>query len=75
MMYNCFFANKREGGLKIFKSYRFTSDLDISEEILWIEGEGPNDINFENIGDYIRTERYLEPEDCDESMKEYERNK
>ena len=69
--YNCFIVAYYDEQLKLIKDYRYTSDLDVSDEKTWIEGDGLEDLKINNLGELIRLERILEPKNDEESMKDY----
>ncbi|WP_196887674.1 hypothetical protein [Aureivirga sp. CE67] len=69
--FNCFFITKVEDNLKIAKKAWVTEDDGDYGNKYWKMSDGYGDLSFENTDKFISCERYLEPEDCDFSMKDY----
>ncbi|WP_196887663.1 hypothetical protein [Aureivirga sp. CE67] len=70
----CFFITEIDGHLKIIKEYfRSLNEYDYTYD--WAEGVGIEYVTFETAGEFISCERYLEPNGCEFSMKDYLTNK
>tara|TARA_B110000211_G_C13924505_1_gene484297 strand:+ start:295 stop:834 length:540 start_codon:yes stop_codon:yes gene_type:complete len=54
-------------GWKVLKN----GAIDFDNPENWEDGHGPEDLSIKKLGQFISTERYLEPEDDDDEMKKY----
>ncbi|BDD07393.1 hypothetical protein [Aureibacter tunicatorum] len=69
---DCFFIIKEGSLWKFAKNYYFDDPMLVKEE--WGEGPGENNITFETIGDFVETQRFIEPVD-DDSKEDYWQDK
>lgn len=74
-LFNCIFTSSIDGNLQIVKKYHFDDDSAMLNHKIWIEGLGLNDITFDTLGEFVKTERYLAPEHCEFSLADYNEDK
>ncbi|WP_196887655.1 hypothetical protein [Aureivirga sp. CE67] len=65
---DCFFIIKEGDQWKFAKNYYFGDPMNYKDH--WIEGPGENELTFETIGDFVETQRFIEPVD-DDSKEDY----
>ncbi|WP_196887661.1 hypothetical protein [Aureivirga sp. CE67] len=68
--FDCFFITKINNEYKIIRDFFVHKDRDMGT-INWNPHHGDRDIDFDTVGEYISSERYLEPSECEFSMKDY----
>ncbi|TCI94797.1 hypothetical protein [Tenacibaculum sp. M341] len=65
------FVIKEEEDFKIARNYIYSNQGGMSKTYGWEGGSGYKDLTFESIGDLIKVERYLEPEDYRDALMIY----
>lgn len=69
-----YFVIKEEGKYLIAKRYSYTEFYTDGAKMQWEPGQGYSDLTFESLGELITIERYLEPDDYDNSLELYNDN-
>lgn len=71
-MFECFFIAKIGGEFKVIQTALFSSGE--GEIPYWSLGSGDEDISFDSAGQFVATERFLEPKNDPYSMEEYKKD-
>lgn len=67
VMDNFFILSKMNDTWQIVKS----GILDPEDPEVWIDESGLNDLSIDALGEFVKAERYLEPEDDEDDMAKY----